>query len=54
MLTLSHDGIIHENVKVPEFYRVAPDVLLGYISEIADIFQYTSIYYVRLNSTRKM
>jgi len=53
MLTLSHDGIIHENMKAPEFYRIPPKVMLGYISEIADIFQYTSIYRVRLNSTCK-
>ena len=44
MLTLSHDKKIHENMKVPGFYRVTPDVLLVFISEIADIFQYIYIY----------
>jgi hypothetical protein len=38
MLTVSHDGIIHENTKVPEFYQVPPKVMLGYFSEIADFF----------------
>jgi len=53
MLTLVYDEIIHENTKVSEFCPVPPDVLLGYISELADIFQYTSIYRVRFISTCK-
>jgi hypothetical protein len=40
----------HENMKVPGFCRVTPDVLLGFIYEITEIFQYTSIYHFVSNA----